>query len=988
MKKRKIWALSAIISLGLIIGFSTHDQLKHEPIKAQAGFSGGNAPKVIPDYAGRDPNTDPPYSFIFNPNFNGPQNKYYGSKVRFYEELYRGEFLWYSKVPPADATEADKDMLTMYENRLRRWTAGSCDGKPCYLADFNYNVNLKTGRSEPGKQNYIKGGTTLVVAGPFAGKWMEFRYLGYSFDGNPADNPYFPPDNPPKNGVWEPWKKNWILEPWNKGLTSETAYDQMKEKTQFFIDYFFPANPNFRRPSMSIEADAADWARKFTLQSDPTRSTAIVTGFHSINGKIYYASLLLKTPPQPNLRLITYEVYDKETNKLIGQQLINPDNNKDFKETRNYFDLEGKKVEKATIEKGKTYVIKAKVKNMIVPELGGKDTTHVPIRLNQKYAYDLTSHKYGEWDETYLNSVVTTNPATTIKYGETIDFSKQQKGRGGEMTWEYTVPNEVEKEIVFEADIVEGFKKKRENTWSQDDVGRLRFSIKTEDISIGDALLIDSNGNQVEDVIPNQTYGLRIFVKKFEGDKIVGDPNDPKNPYASIDVEVTDKASVSRTIPGTVAKESLTKQGDMIAIDVPNAITPQTAIVFAKWQIAQKHRDNGQSQIPTNDGWRSKMWSSEVNISVKDFRVKPQAIMRPKEKEAGKENLTFQFQLMNQNKEKQTKDIPYVIRSQGHDIYKGSVSAPANKSIPVSVSIPNVPLFFGEVPFEVEVNPDPRKWIEFKRDGSDPYKDNKANNAVHVYQNQLPNAKCEIVHPQNNWQTTYSLYEWHGHQESYESCTTDKNGNERCRTIYYCVTDWDKSWEETISHYERYEIKNVFFRSKLTDDTQGGWVDILKQPGKVKAGYGFEIKFVVQYKTNSYSAAPKPWRSGCSGKTVSPGWSSVTTPQSITVTMPYTDQSGQPVVYNLIPTSTLGTWDNKTEIYEMPMRNAFNMKNTREIFVNEGARDAKYNIRVDTFPFYGSFDKPPTDDILCDSRQIVLQILGANSDDLKSHVTQ
>ncbi|MFI8715165.1 hypothetical protein [Brevibacillus brevis] len=983
MRKTK-WRgiITTVLLTGVaLIGISSAGS---ESIKGQAADFGGDR-KVIPDYAGRDPDVDPPYSFIFNPNYNGPQNKYYGSKVKFFEELYRGEFLWYSKVPPTDATEADKDMSTMYENRLRIWGGNDAD----WLVNPSYSWNLKKGRGTPGKQDYWgdNTGTTLISSGPYAGKKYEWRYLGYTFDGNsPVDNPYFPPDITPSK--WEPWKKNWIEMPWSKGYTTQTYYDGLAEKVQFFIDYFFPANPNFRRPSMDIRADAADWASKFTLQSDPTRSTAIVTGFHTVNGKIFYASLLLKTPPQPNLRLITYEVYDKETGKLIGQQLLNANDNKDFTETRNYFDSNGNKVEKASIEKGKTYTIKAKVKNMAVPELAGKDTTYTPIRLNQKYAYDLTSHTFGEWDETYLESVTTTQPATTIKYGGTVDFSKQLRGGSGEMTWEYTVPDEVEKEMVFEADIVEGFKKKRENTWAQDDIGRLRFFIKPEDIAIGDAQLIDSKGNVVEDVIPDQTYGLRIFVKKFEGDRIVGDPKDPKNPYASIDVEVTDKGSVSRTLPGKVAKDSLTKKGDTIAIDVPNAITPKAPLIFARWQIAQKHRDNGQSQNPTNDGWRSKTWASEVNISVKDFRVKPQAILRPQDKDSGEENLTFQFTIMNQNREKQTKDISYVIRSQGNDVYKGSISAPANKQIPVSVSVPNVPLFFGEVPFEVEVNPAPRKWIEFKKDGSDPYVDNKANNAIHVYQNQLPIAKCEIVHPQNNWTTTYSLYEWHGHRESYESCHTNSDGEESCRTVTYCVTDWDNEWEETKSHYERYEIKNVFFRSKLTDDTQGGWVDILNQPGKVKAGYGFEIKFVVQYTTNSYSAAPKPWRSGCSGKTVYPGWSSVETPQSITVTMPYSDQSGQPVVYNLTPTSTSGTWDNKTEVYEMPMRNAFNMKSTREIFVNEWARDAKYSIRIDTFPFYGSYDKPPTDDILCDSRSVTIMINGANSDDVKSHVTQ
>ncbi|MCM3593464.1 hypothetical protein P4U99_22940 [Brevibacillus agri] len=976
MQKNKLRTLGIITVLGVALGLSASGEITNKSAEAK-GFGSGK-PRTIEHYGDRDPTKDSPVYITFNPEYrdkNGnpsPQYKEYGADKKFWEELYRGEFHWYSPVPREDATAAERDMFQMLENRMRKY-------KGAYLVDEDYSWNLKKGRSTPGQQDYLgdNTGTTLITTGPYRGKHYEFRYLGLTPDGIAVENPYFPPDIPPKDSNnWHPERLAWIKEPWDVGLTTDTKYDHDPKKVEWIRAYFLPANPNFRIPGKTDDESAKYWASVFSVQSNPEKSTGIATGFHQKGNHVYYLTFTMKPPAKPNLRMIEFAITDKETGQIIGKVTRNPDNNKDLTVKRENLSQ--------FVTVGKTYVMTAKVKNMIVPELAKHDTTHTPITLDQMYAFDETSYQYGKWDIEKEDSVLPALPMAKIAYGGIATFDKQN---GSVTTWEFTIPPVVNKEIVFGTRIPLGFYEKGDNINTEDDEATIRFKIEPEDIGVSSqAQLLDSNGNVTVDVVPFKTYGLRFTVNKAFGKKEVGDPRDPSNPFATVEVEVSDKKTI-KTLKG-VAKEVLTPEGKRVAIDVPNAITPSTSIIEATWQIAKLHRDNGQSTDFSNDGPYTQTWASEINISVKDFIVKPQAIMRPKEKEAGKENLTFQFDVMNANAEKQTKDIPYVIRSQGREVYKGSVSVPANKYITVTASVPNVPLFFGEVPFEVEVNPVPRKWFEFKKDGSNPYEDNISYNAVHVYQNQKPNAKCEIVHPQNNWQTTYSLYEWHGHQESYESCHTGKDGNEHCRTVYYCVTDWDNSWEETISHYERYEIKNVFFRSKLTDDTQGGWVDILKQPGKVKAGYGFEIKFVVQYTTNTYSASPKPWRSGCSGKTVSPGWSSVQTPQSITVTMPYTDQSGQPVVYNLTPTSTSGSWDNKMEVYEMPMRNVFNLKNTREIFVNEGAKDANYTIQIDTFPFYGSFDKPPTTDILCDQKHVTISIKGANSDDLKTHIIQ
>lgn len=1006
MKKRKIGAL--LFSLALLLCIGAGISLNIENISYANDPILGNKQKVIPDYTGRDPETEGPYSFVFSSSANTPQYQWYKQlasrigveEIRFYEELYRGQFLWYSKVPPYNAKEYDKDMMTLYENKLRTWgLGGSCNGLPCHIVDYNYSTNLKLGKSEPGKQTFETPGTTYMVAGPYEGRYLEWRTLGLTYTGNAVDNPYFPADYPSANGKWEPWLKNWIAEPWNYGWTEQTAFDRDDKKVQWFVDYFFAENPKFRRPSMSIQADAADWAKSFTVQTNPDKSTGILTGFHKVNGKLYYATLLMKTPPKSNLRVVEYSVYDKETGKLIGKQTLDPNVNipKDgsaLPEERFYYDENGKEAKKAYVEHGKTYVIKAKVKNMIVKDLDGKDTTYTPIRLNQNYAYDLKSQEYGSWNESYPNSVTTTKPEITIKYGKTVDFSKQIIG-GTEKTWEYTVPPTVEKEIVFQAEIVEGFKKKNENTWAADDVGRLRFYIAEEDIATPDeALLINQDGVPVQDVVPHQTYSLRFYVDKVLGKKAVGDPNDNTNPFASVEVVVSDK-KISKTITG-VAKEVLTPQGKRVAIEIPNAITPQTSIIEATWQIAQKHRDNKQSTNPANDGPHKKTWASDINISVNNLDIKASSFMLPVGKSSTTETLTFNFDIMNENVENQAKDIDVVIKKDGRDIWSNSINVPANViyTVPM-VTVPGINLGEGENAFTVEVNPPPRKWLEFwskANNANDVYKDNIATNSVMVHKNK-PAQNCLVLNNQNTWQTTHYLREWHGYREEWYHYTEEEGGHWHS----YCVTTSERSWTENISYYERYQITNVFFRSKLTKDqalrdgTGDGWVDIVNgKEGEVKAGYGFEIKYVVKYQTNTYSASPKPWYSDCSGKSVSPSHGShVDAPDTLQITMPFNDQSGQPVRYSLAPSSETGSWDNLTQTFEMPVHKAFNLKNTREIFTNISAKDGDYPLRIDTYSyFYGSYDKPSTSKYLCDYKIVTISIKGSNKDDLKTHLTQ
>ncbi|WP_248928951.1 hypothetical protein [Paenibacillus hamazuiensis] len=988
---------------------------------ATAHWDDGNGHQV------RDPSKDLPTYITFNPS--APQYQWYKDRniEKIWEQNFQNKFLWYSITQPDPVLQnnANMDLTQMYENNVRRNNTNYYQlVKP---GQYYLWQNLKWGAVEPGKQSKESfervlsqaggvlgtSGTTKFTNDNFSdlyGKMLEFRYAGYGL-GYPIDNPYFPADFPVKfDSDWQPAKLAWIDEPWKHGKTVKTNYDadydpnnpaewaKFERKVQLFIKYLFPANPDLRRSDMDLWDDAADWARKFTLHNDPSQSTGVVTGFQT-NG--YYASFVLKSPPQPNLRITEMKVTEKNTGKVVGLMTRNADDNSD---TTTHWQINNQEV-----ERGKTYVVTATVKNMIVDGLGNHPTDYTtPIRMRSMEAIDDDWHIDGKWttgpDENVIPGI-NVDPATriySIPYGGSVTFDKTKDDNDSNntnvQTWEFTVPtssSELKNEFVYAAAISQGFYLKGDDSYADDNIGRLRFQVKPEDIGVvpeAIQLIDETTGKVTNDVVPYKTYGFRFTVKKFKGNTPVGERGNYYNPFAALYVNATDTGTVYKQFDKVEATETLMGEGDTVVIELRNAITPTVPTIKVDYGIYWFNKSpqyGNQSSDPTNDD-ASKTWRSKNNFSVSNFEIKPSSIISPNS--TSYETLTFNFIANSINPENQEKDVVIQIKNRYGSVIKSeTVTMPANQDFPISWTVPNVAIYNSqngtENAFTIEINPAPRRWIEMSPDTNNPYLDNVATNSVMGHQTSSTPRACLTTHTQNMWTTTHYIYEYYGHLQSWTSC-----GKYGCYTFHYCVTDSTHSYTQTVNYYERYQITKVLFRSKLTQDKYGGdgWIDILNQPGQVKAGYGFEIKFVTHYKTNVYSASPKPWYSTCSGKTVSPTLGShVTSPRTLYVEMPFTDGYGNHVTYTLNNPSESGSWDDLVQTYEMPVHNAFNLETTRKIFINETARDSDYQIKVNSYPyFYGSYDKPRTANFLCDEKTIVIRVRGADSDDIKSSIVQ
>ncbi|MNW32972.1 hypothetical protein D3C74_99250 [compost metagenome] len=1013
MKRYKVLKfVGGLVVVSLIVGFLLHQIYQPNVVERAFAFGGDLVTAHWDDGTGKIVRdiSEPPVYLTYN---DSRQKEWYDSIgiSRLYESYHKNKFLWYSPTEqtPAQMRNSNTDHSLIYENNLvREGTNYAYLVRPGKTGIWQ---NLKLGSMDPGYQtrdhyNGDNSGTTTIVntskLGAYFGANYEYRHLGVSDAGIPISNPYFPSDFPSgdQESDWNPLEKSWWNYPWtttegHPAKTTASAWDVspdedpegFEQKVQWFIKYLLPANENLRRLGKSEREDAIYYAKKFSLLNIPELSTGIVVGWH---GSGYYATFVMKSPPRNNLRVIEYKVTDKKTGKVVGLMTADANNNDNI--------LRKWEINNQEVAVGDTLVVTAKVKNMVQANFEGRKTKYTPVRMIQMASFDEDSLILGKWNTAITEDVipgVNADPATRINgidVGQVVTFDKTKNDSSGEiLQWEFKVPNDVKKQFVLGAEVSPGFKLYNDNIYTGDDDGRLRFKIKEEDIGLVESSieLLDNQGNVTNDVVPGMTHGVRITVKKVTGNKLVGDPNDYNNPFAAVSIALNDTGTVYIDHDKVSATKALTFNGDTAVIEIRDAITPLVPSIKADFQIHWFNASasyGNQSSDPSNDK-ASKVWRSTNNLSVSNFTIVPTSVIGPSS--TLNETLTFEFIASNINPENSDRDVEIEIRDRNGRVVKEEiVTLPANVDYPFSWTVPNVSLSAGSNgtsnAFIVEINPPPRRIIETSTSTTNPYADNIDTSAVMAYMTNSNPETCLVVNNRNTWSETHYIHDREGYRYYWSN---------RWGSGSYCITTYDNTWTDTRSYYEEYKITNVMFRSKLTKDKLGGdgWVDILARPdqAKVKAGYGFEIKYIVKFDTNTYRNSPKGWPGDCSFRTVTRQYGgTVTAPTTLSVKMPFADKFGNHVKYNLTSPTQSGSWDSLTQVFEMPMRNAFNIENNNSIFVNENAKDGSYNMVVSTYRyFYGSSYKPNQTQYLCDQVTLSIIILGANSDDIKSHIT-
>lgn len=117
-----------------------------------------------------------------------------------------------------------------------------------------------------------------------AGEW---RYLGYTFDGNLFSNPYFPND---ADSGRDAWQKDWVSLPWTvKAIADKYSLNKASlnddDQADQWIGQLTPAWPGW---------DTSKLLDTLVILSPPGKDTpGAARGFHMVGGKLWYQTFVL-----------------------------------------------------------------------------------------------------------------------------------------------------------------------------------------------------------------------------------------------------------------------------------------------------------------------------------------------------------------------------------------------------------------------------------------------------------------------------------------------------------------------------------------------------------------------------------------------------------------------------------------------------------------------------------------------------------------------
>lgn len=937
----------------------------------------------------------------FNPDYDQRMGYDYNGFI-FVKDYKESQYGIYSPVKSGDA----KPYLTM-RKYLKENTQTSLGKNGEHLVGNTWwsqvsgypDYNLKKGRVDPrkwGPEAYQGDGTgTYHMSNYTPAQRYEYRYAGYTIDGIVVDNPFFPADN---SGGVSPELKNWYtFDQMNNSYPSlrhiPTQYNEKSlsgDKAKRTFERWFDTTEigaKFKAKALEKGAKAGEewdyWNKRMAILTDIDDGAGLIKGWHNSGGRMWYQTFAIPKPPKNNITLTKLELIDPDTGEVIVAHTRELDPNDVMnvsKENLYYTNYD------AVIEKGKTYKLRAEYWYNSIPDKPGdlpEPTKTGSIVLDRHIAYDATTSKYNTFNEEYMMK----DGKGLTSYDKPVVL---QPGEKGHFEWDYEVPNTVQTNGSIYVKVPPTYTEKGDDYVREDNWLNVAFRIAQNDIGFTQPVeLYNSTGRKVNFVYPNEAHTVKFNVKHFLGQTAIGlDPI--KNPKTTIDIEIRDgNNTVVRK--STIRADEILNPNSQITMEVNNIATP-TTMLKACAKINPIHKEKGLNSNPQNDTI-CEVFAQTKNYAIKDLKVSPHYINVPDGVNATTQTLNFRFVVAHEGQDGYGDNPIVVVRQGGREIARASVSVSAGHEITEVWPIP-VNLRFGKNDFEVEVNPAPRAIEEFRSTGLDPYEDNIKKDSVIVKRN--PKCiECEVgPRTRNTWTEIFDMHEHLAHREYYTCCRRKKNGGTTCRTCSRCVTDSDRYWTETKNFYEEYKIEHVYFRSKWSKDTRGGdgWVDLLTSEGKIKAGYGFELKIITRYETNRGSIPPVPntWRRDCSYLSRYPGIGHVTNPNIVSLKMPYSDGFGNDVCYILNAENSRGSWDNNSKEYQLPYRDSFNIKTERKIYINENAKPEIRKLEIVTEKFDGYDPDAPVNTsnkrTLQDCKTVKFEILP--NDDLKTHIVQ
>lgn len=990
MKRRKYSLLLSSVALLTTIALYEATE-SNEKVEAAGSITN----TLEPDWEGVDRNKvfGKPRRFFLtkaNPHYNYYINMTGNNRrPRIYNESYQGLVNYYTPVavgPNKRFSNIHKPEQLWRNNsntnksQLNSWTKTPVDTRK-QLIDANKSTHAKKEHvvgSEVGIGYFkydVAPATNVINYGMFAGKKGEWRFVGYSESNGDVGNPLFPADilgmSYFKGKGDDVALSKFVLDPWlpknpiaHRFVGGGTVYDTAKRGTkEWQIKYnavkrLIDERPNYR----AVSTDPEYWMRRYSLQNDPSDGSMghfiAVTTFGTYH-------FMFATPLPTAVRNLT----------VTQQRVLDANGTEIRKFTRNAEEANGVTTsQRRQLVSGEKITIETTVKNTTRQAGSGGETIYNPT-LDIGYKTGASASKALSYFQ--ANTMDKVFPQTAP--------SKVGVGKATVFKQEVHVPYNSNTMAVYSA-MNELTYLQRDNTVLSDDFAQFALSVNNESgnlINRNVRLVDNDTGKEVDKPVPGKAYKLRFY---FDYDS---ERNANKN------VTVNINYTINRELPkkqrdsysGVVSKKSFKPtKGGKYSVTTPNAVIYETG-TFDVNSTLTVDKNSSNYNRNSGDDKASSSYRYGYDLNMRNATLIPKVTSH-----TSNGNMTYLLKFdvdynVPGHVSNHEKDVAFTVNVGGtKKTVTKHIRQGNNPNVTVEVSVPSNGKN-KKVTATVLANSD-----------SNVYETNYGNNSIATEANvsNVTSVKpyTGAVKKSNTWNQHVQVHKWNSSNKSY------KLFNRNTTFSFPFHTPNGSPADQKIGLSEGYEIKHVWFRSKTTQDLKegpkkDGWVDLLKDPGKVKAGYGYELKVDVEYKTDAFDKMPKE----SATQWVRPMLSKANIPNNIYIQTPDKkihsvdgDGGTEKVLKHTRKDAANGS---KTEwTFEIAPRKVLGVNTLGKFYIGEDVANGTYTMTVFTPQTTGVLGKMDSQTnalnyLLYDQKaNLKIQVVGSATDDVNDHITQ
>lgn len=849
---------------------------------------------------------------------------------------------------------------------------------------INGNKNFKNKRTAPGTKDATgkfsdlkpldKHAHTYYNRGSYRNRptYGEWRILGYSEKGTAIENPYFPADyfrSESSNGMQdyplfkEPWNAaisdrladsrseiDILAQQYVDGLTfaaQKSAYDTKYEAVSRLLSQrsdWRQHVKNFGGISTNNRAAQTRWLmQRLSLSNDSSSGdTAYFVGIKS-DRQMYITDVASAKEGYNRDMGITKQVVKNQDGKVVQTFTRDKNGKVSVSPAKEY------------VFAGETLTVETTVKN---------STKYQMIAPSTQVSHDGTSGKMNSAAGGRLGG----NKTATIKQTMKVPSNIKQ--------WKVDTKIHALHNMLYD------------NSYNfDDDTANNAFKVYDEqgNFKSSGIELIDKNGKIVgkNQAVPGQEYKIR-YLYKYSGDNA----SLPMN--IKVDYEITRQLPNGKeTKKGTInsGKSNFKPQnGNVYKFETPYFVY-ETGVfnTSSTLKLTSNAKHLKHYNTSTKDDSQSANWTGTYDYKVSNVKVIPTETVNTTNQEA---KVLVKFDVDHQVPSHVTdyaNDVEFYINIAGKNVLvKEHIQSGTNRNVSVPIDV-NLSGSNQTLKATVVANPNVKVYeTDLSNNTGSGTGQIKNEEQVRAYNNNARNKE---------WKQYYEVNDWTGKAVNYPSFNNSKK---------FSFIDYKRNTPRTLHQElkETYKIDHVWFKSKFTVDNKlgpdkNGWVDLLEENGKIKAGYGYELKIDVSYNTDAFKNTPENIL-GQSGKWARPRLAEALIPNNVYMQAPddklYSVDGDGGTKAQLEVQSMRGTTrGTKNWTYRIKNATAMGESVVGKFYIGEEVSNGQYDMRVFTPKIAGVAGKmtEATKDLnhqLFDSREVTIEVVGSATDDVTDHI--